>query len=137
MRNDLITNIKKTISNIFEGQVLTYEPDWTAWSSYPVILLLPAGESVNNMTGGVSKRDLKINVIIVVRSLTSQSAMSDADRYVLDTVDRIEDLFRGMTLQLSRPVLTTVGAISFDKTFVKGDYYVSGASVEIDCQFVR
>ena len=63
--------------------------------------------------------------------------MSDADKYVLDMIDKIEELFRGATLQLSRPVLTSIGSISFDKTFVKGDYYVSGASVELNCQFVR
>ncbi len=137
MRNDLIVNIKKMITNIFEGQVLTYEPDWTSWASYPVALILPSGESVLNMTGGVSKRELKINVIIVVRSLTTPLPMSDADKYVLDMIDKIEELFRGATLQLSRPVLTSIGSISFDKTFVKGDYYVSGASVELNCQFVR
>ncbi|MGC9218454.1 MAG: hypothetical protein ACP5G8_03500 [Athalassotoga sp.] len=137
MRNDLIVNIKKMITNIFDGQVLTYEPDWTSWASYPVALILPSGESVLNMTGGVSKRELKINVIIVVRSLTTPPSMSDADKYIFDMIDKIEELFRGATLQLSRPVLTSVGSISFDKTFVKGDYYVSGASVELNCQFVR
>ncbi|MCL4407718.1 MAG: hypothetical protein M1542_07580 [Thermotogae bacterium] len=135
MRNEIIEQIKAKISSAFNGQILTYEPDWTSWTSYPVILLLASSENGTGALGGSSKRELKIDIVIVSRSLTT--AISETDKYVLEMIDKIEETFKGLILPLERQVLINIGAIAFDKTYVKSDFYISGASMELNCQFVR